>query len=301
MTFALVLAAIRRHPFSILLSTLLLVVFASLLDVAVPVALTLWLATAGVSFELWYAMEPFVLRRVGNSRAPSHTECELLQSALASERLEAIIVQQPDLALARGLRCLLVSRDLLDMLDERSLSGLLRQTVAPIHAADLAGVAFAWLGILPLLAAWCVTRMLGQLGQLLGVVVGASLVLPLVLWPGGGFVRWSGRVFGSAMVVLLGSTLISAGLAGAGLALVLAWPVVRGFQALLGWESRRSERLADEATIDAGLGAELLEALEFLTLAEPRCSPSGVRSILFKEGAQLTDRADRIRRTLYTR
>ena len=299
MTFALVVTAIRRHPFSTLLTTFLIILLASLFAMAVPIALALWIASTLIMVELWCALEPFILHRLRGFRPPTHAERELLRTAFASDRLEAVIVHQPDLAIGRGLRCLAVNRDLLDLLDERPLSGLLSQAAASSHAADLAGVALVWLGNLPLLVALCLTRVVGQLGRLLGVLLGESLVLPLVLWPGGGFVRWSGRLFGSAMVGLLSSMLISAGLAGAGVALMLAWPVVSALQALLAWESRRAERIADLATIDAGLGAELLEALEFLTLAEPRPTPSGALGILFRPGARLTDRADWIRRTLY--
>jgi hypothetical protein len=186
---------------------------------------------------------------------------------------------------------------MLELLDERALSGLLNQAAAPIHVADLGGVLLVWLGNVPVVAAWCVSQCIGQLGRLLGVIVGESLVLPLVVWPGG-FVRWSGRVFGSAMVGLLGSMLLSSGLAAAGLGLMVAWAVVPGIQALLAWESRRIERVADQAAVDAGCGAELLEGLEFLALAEPRPRPAGLLGVLCRPGAPLSIRADRIRRAL---
>jgi hypothetical protein len=276
---------------------LLAVGSASLLDVSIPGALTLWIGTALLSFELWYALEPFILQHLGGFRAASHAERALLEAAISNAQLEPLIGIQPELAIARGVRCLVISRDLLELLEERALSGLLYQAAAPVHVADLAGALMVWLGNLPVLAAWWAARGVVCLGRLLGVLVGESLVLPLVLWPGG-FVRWSGWLFGSAMLGLLGSMLLSSGLVAAGVGLMLAWAVVPGIQALLGWESRRVERAADQATVDAGRGAELLEALEYLVLAEPRPRASGLMGVLCRPGAELNLRAERIRRAL---
>jgi hypothetical protein len=171
------------------------------------------------------------------------------------------------------------------------------QAVAPVHCADLAGVLWVWLGNLPLCCAWYVSRGCCQLGRLLGVIVGESLVVPLVLWRDG-FLRWSGRVFGSSIVGLLAATLLSDGFAAAGLGLMLAWIVIPGLQAALAWESRRVERAADQATIDAGYGPQLLEALELLVVAEPLVTPTGLLGLLHRRGAPVTMRADRIRQVL---
>jgi len=297
MTFTLTLAALRRHPFSLAFTFLLVIASASLLHVFVAFALAIWAAAGLVGFELWYALEPFVFRRIASLRSPSHSELELLDGVLARRDLQPLISDKPDLALGRGIRCLVVTRDVLEVFDERALIGLLNQASAPVHCANLAGQLLVWTGTLPVLIAWYASRWLIRLGQLLGLVIGESLVLPLVFWPSG-FVRWSGRVFGSAIVGLLGSMLLSRGFAAAGLGLLVAWAVVPCVRALLTWESSRIERAADQATIDAGFGSQLLEALDFLVLAEPRPTPGGLLGALSFTGAELIARAFRIRKAM---
>jgi hypothetical protein len=299
MTLALFAAAIRRHPFSTTLTLLLVLVLAPLFGVAALLALAVWVAATCVAFELWSALEPFVLRRFVGLRAPSHAELEVLDPILVRHQLRPLISDSSDLAFGRGFKCLVVSRDVLDVLEERALSGLLTAASLSLHRADRAGVLLVWLGSLPLIVAWLVSRGIGQLGRLLGVVIGQSLVVPVVLWPGG-FVRWSGRVLGLVFVGLLGAMLVTSGLAGAGAALLVGWAAIPALDAVLAWERRRLERAADRATIDAGLGSQLLEALEFLVLAEPRTTPSGPLGFVCPPGAPLTDRADRIRRRLST-
>jgi hypothetical protein len=298
MTLALTLAAVRRHPFSIAFTVLIVVVFASLASVSVPLALGTWLATAVATLEVWYALEPLVLRQFGGYRDPSHAEREALGVAITSSSLELLLGDGPGLAIGRGLRCLVVSRDALELLDERPLGGLLTQATHPIHSASLAGDILVWLGNLALFGAWCIDRGLGQLGRLLGVLVGESLVLPLVVCRDG-FLRWSGWIFGSLAVVLLGSTLLSSGFAAAGLALLAAPPLMVALSTVLAWERRRVERAADEATIGAGFGAQLLEAVELLAVAEPRPRPTGVLRMLCPPGAPLTNRAARIRQSVF--
>ena len=84
---------------------------------------------------------------------------------------------------------------------------------------------------------------------------------------------------------------------GLGLLLALArW--VPGLQALLAWESRRTEHLADQATVAAGLGWQLLEALETLAFAESVPLPDGLLGVLCRRGSPLTARADRVWRAL---
>jgi hypothetical protein len=195
------------------------------------------------------------------------------------------------------MRCLVISRDAFEVFEERSLSGLLVQAAAPVHRADLAGVLLSWLGNLPVLGVWYVTRGCCLIGRLLGVVVGESLVLPLVFWRDG-FLRWSARVFGAIIVGLLGTMLLSDGFAAAGLGLLTAWLVIPCVRALLAWESRRVERAADQATIDAGFGAQLLEGLDLLILAEPAYSPAGLLGLLCRPGTELTTRANRIRQAV---
>jgi hypothetical protein len=296
MTLALICAALRRRPFSLPCTTLLVVISASLVGAPAPLALMLWLAASLVSLEVWHALESLVLRKRG-FRVPTYAERERLDPALGCARVEILVVDSPQLWLGRGLRCLVVTRAMLDFLEERALAGLLQQVTAPPVCAALAGQLLVWLGALPVLGAWWCARALALLGRLLAIVVGAALVVPLALWPQG-FLAWTGRLLGAMMVGLLGSALVSSGLAAAGLGLLVAWAVVPGVQALLGWESRRAETAADDATVAAGLGWHLVEALELLAEAEPLPRPAGLVGVLCPGGAPLTARAGRLRRAL---
>jgi len=221
----------------------------------------------------------------------------VVDGALGCAAIEVMVVDAAEPWLGRGVRCLVLSRALLDLLEDRALAGLLVQASAQLRAASLVGELVVWLGNLPLLGAWYLSRQLVQLGRVLAIAVGASLVLPLVFWPGG-FTRWAGRVFGAAIVGLLGAALLSSGLAAAGLGLLVAWAVVPGLGALLDWETRRAEHAADDATLEVGRGWELLEALETLAWAESVPSPAGPLGWLCRRATPLTVRADRIWRTL---
>jgi hypothetical protein len=297
MKIAIVGSALRRHPFSSLCTALLTVLSASMFGVSVPLAFLIWCASSALSLPVWRALEPFVLRRLG-ARAPSRLECERLAAVVhGSSDVEILLVDAPEPWLVRGIGSVVVSRAMLDLLEDRALVGLLAQAAAPMWPATLAGELVVWLGNTPLLCAWWLSRILSQLGRPLAVVVGASLILPLVLWPVG-FTRWAGRLFGAAIVGLSGATLLSSGLAGAGCCLLLSWILIPGLQGLLGWEWRRAETAADRATVDAGLGWHLLEALETLGLAEALPGPRGVLGLLRRSGAPVTTRADRLWREL---
>src|ERR1051326_3860619 len=89
--------------------------------------------------------------------------------------LEVLIADRTDFTAMRGLRCLAIGRDLMDILEDRALSGFLTQVAAPVQSANLAGFLLVWLGNLPVLAAWWATRLVGQLARLLALAVGASL------------------------------------------------------------------------------------------------------------------------------
>ena len=297
MTFALALSAIRWHPFSVGVTALIVVLAASLLGVSAPLALVTWTVASVVAVELWYVIEPGILQRVGHLRPPTHEEAQRLEAIIARAQLEPLVTETSDLFAVRGLRVLALGRDYFDLFDDRPLSGLLIQAAAAVHSSNLAGYLIVWLGASPVLAMWYVSRGLVQLGRLLAVLVGASLIVPLVVWPSG-FVRWSGRLFGSVAVVLLGAILLSSGLAAAGLGLLLAWAAVPGLATLLAWESRRIERAGDLATLQAGFGPQLLEALEFLLVAEPRPQLRGFLGLLTRPGGRLVDRAAFIRGTL---
>ena len=297
MDFALTFSAIRRHPFSVGVTASIVILSASLLSIAAPIALAVWAVSSLLAVERWYVLEPVVVEHIGRLRQPTSDESQYLDSVHTQSQLQPLVAETSDLVATRGFRCLVVGRDYFDLFDDRALSGLLTQAAAPAHGANLAGYLIVWLGALPVLTAWWVTRGLSELARLLAVVVGASLVVPLVLWPNG-FVRWIGRQFSVVIVGLLGAMFLSSGLSAAGLGLLVAWAVVPALEALLAWESRRAERAADQATIDAGFGPQLLEGLEFLMLAEPRPQPNGLVGLLCRPGSRLVDRTAFIRRAL---
>lgn len=288
--------AVRRHPLSILCTALGLTMSAGLSGAPVPLALLLWPCTSLVCLATWDAVEPFVLRRLG-CRAPGHLERERLDPALGSVRVEVQVLDAAQPWLFPGVRTLILSRALLDLLEDRALAGLLAQAAIQVRAASLPGELVVWLGNLPLLCAWCLGRGLMQIGRFLAIVVGASLVLPLALWPDG-FTRWAGRLFGAGVVGLAGSALLLSGQSAIGLGLLLGWVVVPAVRAVVDWETRQAETAADDATFESGLGWELLEALETLTWAEsvpPAAAPLGWLS---RAASPLTERADRLWRKL---
>jgi hypothetical protein len=296
MTLALITAALRRRPFSLLASALLLAMLASLLGTPAPTALLAWLAASAASLEVWHTLERLILTRLGY-RAPTCAERERLDPALDCAHVDILVLDSPHVWVGRGLRCLVVTRAMLDLVEDRALLGLLHEAATSVRRAALAGQVLVAIGTLPMLIACRLAQALTLLGRLLAMAVGTALVLPLIVWPHG-FVTWAGRVFGGLFVGLLGSALVSNGFAAPGLALLLAWAIVPGLRALLAWETRRAEAVADRATIAAGLGWELVEALETLHAAGPLQAPTGVHGLLAPPGAPLGDRADRIRRAL---
>lgn len=296
MTLTLIAVALRRRPFALLSSALLLVMLTSLLGAPVPAAILAWLAASAASLEAWHALECVIFRRLGY-RAPTFAERERLDPALGCAHVEVLVLDSPHVWVGRGLRYLVVTRAMLDLLEDRALVGLLHETASSVRRAALAGQLLVSIGTLPMLIACGLAEMLTLLGRLLGMAVGAALVPPVLAWPHG-FVVWAGRVFGGIFVGLLGSALVSKGLPAPGLALLVAWAIVPGLRALLAWETRRAEAVADQATIAAGLGWELVEALETLQAAEPVQAPCGIHALLCPPGAPLGARADCIRRGL---
>lgn len=297
MTLALTLAAIRRHPFSIPLTFLILLLTAALTATPVALALSAWAAATALSFELWYALEPTILKRIPRYREPTHAERQRLESTLGRAQLQLLVADTTDLLATRGLRCLIVSRDLLDVFEDRALSGLVHQTASSNHSANLAGFALVWIGNLPVLAAWWAERLVAQLARLLAILVGTSLVLPLIVCRDA-FLRWTGQLFTAMLVGLFGSVLISGGHAAAGLGLLIAWLMVRLLQSILAWESRQAEAASESATIAAGFGPQLLEAVDFMALAEPLPVADKLLSLLCLPRSSTVQRAERIRRAL---
>jgi hypothetical protein len=297
MTLALTFAAIRRHPCSVLLTLLLVSVGASLIRLSVPVALSVWAAVGLLSLELWYALEPTVLKRLGGYRDPTYAECQRLESSVGRAHVRVLIAEKQDLVAARGLRCLVVSRDIMEVFEDRALTGIVTQAATSVQAANLAGFVMVWLGNLPVLFLWVVSRVLAQFGRLLAVVVGVSLVLPLVFCRDV-FLCWTGRLFTAMLVGLIGSVLVSEGHAAVGLGMLLAWLIVPSLRAVLAWESRRAEAAADTATIAAGFGLQLLEAVDFLALAEPLPVADKLLGVLCLPRSAAAQRAERIRRAV---
>ena len=296
MNLSLFCAALRRRPVSLTCTVLVLVASSSLVGAPVALACAVWLAAAAVALELWYVLEGPMLWRRG-FRGASCDERARFGAALACNHLAVLVLDEADVWLGRGLHSVVITRALLDVLEDRALGGILHQTASPAHRAAVAGRIAVWLGTLPITTVWWATRGLLLLGRVLALIVGMALVLPMVLWPDG-FVRWAGRVFGGAMVALVGSALLSNGLAAAGAGLLLAWAIVPGLRVVLAWETRRTERIADQATIAAGLGPELLEALDALAAAAPLPAPRGLLSVLCPVGDHVTSRADRLRAAL---
>ncbi len=315
MTVALAWAALRRHPFSLLFTALLVALSASVLGSPIPLALLLWAALSLSAISVWRALEPLILRRLG-CRPPGPLECERLNRALGlasgeprplreltqtlAVRLDdhqVMLLDTPEPWLGRGLRSLIVSSALLDLLEDRAIRGLLTQAGCQARSASPAVEVVVYLGNLPLLGAWLLDRGLGQLGRLLAMVVGGSLVVPLLMWPAG-FIRWAGRLFAVVGGALCGSALLSSGLAAPGLGLLLAWALVPGLRALLAWEFRRAERLADLATVEADLGWHLLEALEILAFAESVPAPDGLFGLFCRRGSPFVTRAERVWRAI---
>ena len=192
-------------------------------------------------------------------------------------RLEVLILDAAEPWLGRGVRTLVVSRALLDLLEDRALAGLLAQARAQVRAASLPGELVVWLGNLPAAGAWYLTQSLMQLGRVLADR-GRRKPRPAAgAWPA---VSRAGPAACSAPPSSACSDQRSSrsGLSAAGLGLLLAWAVVPALQTLLNWETRRAETAADIATLDAGLGWELLEALETLAWAAsvpPPAAPLG--------------------------
>jgi hypothetical protein len=110
-------AALRRRPFSFIVTILLGVIWSSLLGVAVPAAVLLWACLALLGLGACFKGEAFVLRRLG-ARPPSRIEGEQLASALrCTSDANLVIVDQAEAWLYPSLRHIVVSQGALDVLD----------------------------------------------------------------------------------------------------------------------------------------------------------------------------------------
>jgi hypothetical protein len=283
--------ALQRHPFGLVLAAVLVTCCAWSTGVSVPIALVLWVAISMMTLHAWCWMERWVLERRGYRR-PTRLERERLTLIDAPATVEVLVSDAADPWLWRGMRTVVVSRGLLDLLEDRALRGLLTQSLWECWSVTLTSQLFTWLGVLPLAFTGLLSYWLLLLGRLLAIAVGWSLVLPLLLWPSG-FARWVGGALGAAIVGVVSLVLIESGFIGIGLGLMLSWAVVAATRRLVGWEWRRSEAFADQSTVGFGLGLHLHEALETLAWMEP-VTPSPWVRISGGSGASFSDRAERV-------
>ena len=130
MIFSLAWAALRRHPFSVSCTALLAVLSASLLGTPAPLALGMWATTALVSLTVWHALEPVILHRLG-CRSPSPLERQHLDSAMCRSRVDIVVLDVAQPWLGRGLRSLVVSRALIDLLAHAGRSPGLNTAFVP--------------------------------------------------------------------------------------------------------------------------------------------------------------------------
>lgn len=289
-------AALRRRPFYFLATFGLVVVFSSLLGLAAPLAVLSWLALALVGIELWYVLEPLALRHLG-ARALDRVESERLQTMAAYCGCELLIVDHDEAWLVVGLRVVVMSRGLLEVVDDNAINGLIAQASIRLGGYGSALGPAIWLGATPFLVGWLAARALVRIAEVLASVIGASLILPALLFPRA-FRRVGGLILGTTFVWLIGATLISDGARAIGLALLVGWAVVAGLRALNAWEARRDEALADRLTAERGLGEYLRSALELLACCDGVAEPHGVFRLLAQPGAPLQKRVARLHRLL---
>jgi hypothetical protein len=84
-----------------------------------------------------------------------------------------------------------------------------------------------------------------------------------------------------------------------GFLVMIAWLVIPCLDAILAWESRGTERVADCATIQAGYGLQLLEAIDVLGLVDATATASGALGVLRRPGAPIVERSRWMRRMLH--
>jgi hypothetical protein len=225
-------------------------------------------------------------------RTLSARERETLKTALEGLGDEPRIVDQAEPWVVRGLRTTVIGSGLIDLLDDRSLRSVLVQA-SLLDRSAVAAELVVWLAILPLKAAWHVNGWIGQLGRLLAVVVGTTLVVPMVIWRTG-YARWAGRLFAAMLGGMLSTLMLTSGMTLLAALLMTSWVIVPAMRAVLAWEWRRVERRADEAVMRMGLGWELVGALEELLWLEPQPVPPGLVDLFYRVGLPVRERLDRV-------
>jgi hypothetical protein len=289
-------ATFRRRACSLATAIFILICTASFFGPPVLLVLPMWLVTGFVLTRVWSSIECKLLLWRGCCE-PARLERERLAALPADSARQLLVLDSSAPYVLHGARHVVVSRAAFDLLEDRALLGLLTQATDVVWQAAVAGELLVWWAMLPLLAGLLVSAALSRLGRGVAVLIGWSLVLPLVFWPAG-FVRWMGRALSGLFGALLGTMLISSGLPGAGMVLLVSWLAVPAMQLVLRWEWRQAEAVADRATIEAGLGWHLLEALELFSWVEPLPRPDGLVGLLFRLGAPLSVRAERVWRSV---
>jgi hypothetical protein len=260
MIVGLVWAGLRAHPLSSAFVVVCLVAWAALSGVPPWAPLLGWVVLNLVIVEMWFVIEPVWLR-LRRCRPATADE----RARLGSPKFAAYVVEEDALRIEPGLKSLIVSRGAMEVLDNVCLAALAVQA----QAASEPGRVLILVGAGPILALGLVTRAIGRVGLLLAVSAGAALVVPPWAW-GESFARVAGRVLGAVLLVILAFELLASGLVTLGLGLLTAWALVPCLQWLLGWEARRLEVHADAVAARAGVGWQLLEALENLrSLGQP--------------------------------
>ena len=120
MIVALAWAAVRRHPLSILSAALLVALSARLVSMSVPLVLLAWAALSLFGIGVWYVLEPLVVLWRG-CRSPSRLERERLDRALGSTPPEVVVLDSADSWHGHGMRTLIVSGAVLDLLEDRAV------------------------------------------------------------------------------------------------------------------------------------------------------------------------------------
>jgi hypothetical protein len=273
------------------LTGLLLAALSAVAGLSPLLVLAAWLVSWVALLELGHLLEPIVLRRLG-CRSLSRLDRERVDPVVCA-RIDVLVVDAAELWSLRGLRTVVVTSGLFDLLEDRALGGYLSQADAEIRSGGVAGEVAVWLGSLPLSLGWWATTTLVQVGRLLAVFVGSCLYLPMLLWPNG-FARFGGVVFGGLFVGVVGVALVSGGWPGPGLLLLVAWVWAPAVRALVAFEQRRVEAHADHVVAETGAGWQLLEALETLTGLDAVQPPTGLLGLWARSSASIARRADRL-------
>jgi hypothetical protein len=270
MLLSLCWSATRGYRLSILASASLLVLLSVLAGVSPTFPLVIWLGNAIVGAAVWWTLEPSLWRLFG-ARAPSARE--LQTTSLPNTTL--LVREDASVDVRLGLRSIVVTRGLLEVLDQHQLEALLAQASVRVRMGDALGPAMVWLAALPVLALWCVTWAIGHLSKLLAWYVALALVVPALLFPIW-FRTWFGRLLAVFVTAVLGLWLIAAGLDSAsealiacGFGLLTAQFVVPCLKALVTRDADRCQALAASVGAASGLGDALESAFAVLADLEP--------------------------------